>query len=386
MALLALAVVLAASVLGVSSAEPLPCAGSLPRGPSVPEPVVFKNSCGGFLLQRDGRVSRLRADWLAARSGETERTYGADLRLVRGRSGRIFVRRAGQLVWRSRELYLRDAGAVVFGPGSFAFGSWKHGIYLTDLHGPERLVVHGSGLAPIAFRHGGTLLVAGSSLRPSILVLSPDGSLLQRYPYRAQNGYAYDARTESLFFVTPERMLVRLDGMRLRPVRRVQRRDRWIALVGPYVSISAGAHRGASDELGFTVLERDGRLVSRWRWLSPRRSRIDYTPVASADGRAIAFRTVTEGQRPRVVVHVLRAGETRPTAVLHHHGRQVGCGVGASFTWRGSRLLYSATDGPAAIVDTGTGRSRSLSKLGARIPHRWRGERPYVYWLRDARL
>ncbi len=95
-----------------------------------------------------------------------------------------------------------------------------------------------------------------------------------------------------------------------------------------------------------------------------------------------AFRTVTRNPRnPVVSIYVLRDGEPRPRAVLRHSGRQKGCGVGASFSWRGSSFLYSATDGPAAIVDSRDGSVRSLSGFTDRLPRSWPGERVTAHWL-----
>ena len=140
----------------------------------------------------------------------------------------------------------------------------------------------------------------------------------------------------------------------MRPLRDL---DGWVWLAGRHLTLSDFAHRGRSDEIRVAVLRRDGTLVSRWRWRSPKGAGVDYGPEVSPDGRRFAFRTVT---RPRgaVVVYVLRDGEKRPTPVLRHAGRQAGCGVGASFTWHGRSLLYAATDGPATIVDTGNGTDR----------------------------
>ena len=63
--------------------------------------------------------------------------------------------RDGRLVWRSQSLYPNDGGSVAFGPGEFAFASYRRGVFLTDLTSGERLVVRGRGLFPYEFTSGG---------------------------------------------------------------------------------------------------------------------------------------------------------------------------------------------------------------------------------------
>jgi hypothetical protein len=355
----------------------------LPQGPSVPAPVVFRNSCGGFLLERGGELRRLPRDWFAVRSGGTGRRYGADLRIERNRPGRIVLRRHGKVVWSSNGLYRNDAATIAFGPNAFAFAAYRRGIFLTDLRSPQRLIVHGVGLHPLAFLRDGSLLVVDGGPSHAVRVVSPTGSVLRRYRYRVQNGYAFDDSAESLYFVTPERLLIRADGAAVEVVRPLRDLDGWVSLAGPHLTLSDFAHRGPSDEIRFTVLERDGRLVSRWRWRSPRRTRIDYGPTASADGRTFAFRTVAQAPRKGVVVYVLRDGAERAVPVLRHAGRQMGCGVGASFSWHGRSLLYAATDGPARIVDPRHGTTVNLTRIASKLPRRAQRERPTAHWLRD---
>jgi hypothetical protein len=377
--LLLLAVLVSGSAAQAAS-DPASCRAVLPRGPAVPAPIVFRNSCGGFLLDRDGRVARLSREWFARRSVGTGRRYGADLRLRRTRPGAFILGRKGAVVWRSSSLYRNDGGDVAFGPGAFAFASYRRGIFVTDLRGPERLVVPGRGLHPIAFLHDGSLLVSEPGRTPSILVVSPGGSLVARYRYRRMNGYAFDERMETLHLVLPSRLLVRIDATGVRVVRALRDLDGWVWLTGPYLMLSDFAHRGRSDEIRVAVLRRDGGFVSRWRWRSPTGAGVDSGPEVSPDGQRFAFRTVT---RPRgeVVVYVLRDGEKQPTQVLRHAGRQAGCGVGASFSWHGRALLYTATDGPATIVDTRDGTIVSLIRIASELQRRAPGERGTAHWL-----
>jgi hypothetical protein len=284
-------------------------------------------------------------------------------------------------VWRSRGFYRNDGGSIAFGPGAFAFAAHGRGVYVTDLRSPERLITRGVGLYPRAFLRDGTLLVVKAGWGPSLSRVTQGGELLAHYRYRPKNGYVFDERAETLHFVTPGRVLVHVTSTSYRVVRPLGVLDGWLGLVGRHLSLSHFAHRGESDEIRFAVLEQDGSLVSRWAWRSPRRSGLDYGPVPSPDGRSFAFRTVT---RPRgnVVVYILRAGEERPAAVFRHRGSQLGCGVGASFTWKGRHALYASTDGPAAVFDARSDRIRRLGDLMAALPST-RGERASVFWASD---
>lgn len=383
MLLLALVALFVSVSAAQASPAPSSCHAALAGGPPVPAPIVFRNSCGGFRLDRDGRMTRLPATWFARRSAGTGRTYGADLRLKRTRPGAYLISRKSRLVWRSTGLYRNDGGSVAFGPGSFAFAAYRKGIFLTDLRSPERQVLGGEGLSPIAFRRDGSLFVADFSAA-SIRIVARNGSLLDTYRYRRQSGYHFDEPTETLYFVTLERRLAQVDATGLRSIGPLGALDGWLGIAGPYLTLSDFAHKGSSDEIRYSVLRRDGALVSHWKWLTPKGTSLDYGPMRSPDGRTLALRTVTrDARRPVVAIHVVRAGETRPKKVLTHRARQRGCGVGVSFSWKGDSFLYSATDGPIAIVNARSGSVRDLSGLVRRLPRQWAGERASAGWLSD---
>ncbi len=256
-----------------STAQAVPdarlCRTALPAGAPVPAPIVFRNSCGGFRLDRDGQVTRLPTRWFALRAGGTGRRYGADLRLERTKPGAYILSRKGRVVWRSSGLYRNDGGSLVFGPEMFAFAAYRTGIFLTDLRSPERLVLRGAGLYPLAFRRDGSLLVVDNGTA-SIWVVARDGSVVGAHRYRRQNGYQLDERTEALHYVTPERRLVRVEEGSIHVVRSLGDLDGWIGLTGSQLTLSDFAHRGSSDEIRFSVLRRDGTLVSDWSWRSPK--------------------------------------------------------------------------------------------------------------------
>src|SRR4051812_47907952 len=112
-----LAVLLATGAL----AHAHPCRAQLPAAPTVPAAIVFRTSCGGFLLEPGRRLTRLPRQWFAVRSGGTGRRWGAHLDLRRNRPGRVFLFERGRLVWRSHDRYPNDGSSIAFGPHRFAF-------------------------------------------------------------------------------------------------------------------------------------------------------------------------------------------------------------------------------------------------------------------------
>src|SRR6185369_16268643 len=130
--------------------------------------------------------------------GGTGRRFGADLQLRRTHAGLFVLRRRGRLVWRSHGLYPNDGGGVAFGRGTFAFASYRRGVFVTDLAGPERRVARGTALFPIGFTRDGVLFVGR---RGAVDVVAPDGRLVRRLRYRARNGLAFDEPADTLFLV-----------------------------------------------------------------------------------------------------------------------------------------------------------------------------------------
>jgi hypothetical protein len=374
---LLLLLLLLASSIATAAPENGPCRLSSMHGPSVPAPIVLRTTCGGFRLAPDGTITRLPPRWFALRAGGTGRRYGADLRIERPSSGHIVLLRQGRVVWRSREAYRNDGGDHAFGPGAFAFASYRRGIFVTDLEGPERMIMGGVGLFPLSFLADGTLLV---TRRGTIAVVSQDGLVLRRFRYRGKNGFAFDQRTESLFFVTPRGLLVRATGTSLDVVRPLHGLDGWISLLG-------------RDRLVFydskvvTVTRRDGRVVARAGWGRSARWSLDSGVSRSPDGQTFAFR-LTKGSRAgrtggAAVVYLLRAGEERAHALYRHRLGDSGCAVGASLAWHRRSLLYSSTDGHIALLDTSRARVQTLTELAHVLTRPASDERATAYWASD---
>lgn len=337
----------------------------------MPAAIVFKTGCGGFRLEASGRVTRLPLRWFAKRAGGTGRRYAADLQIRRNRAGRIVLLRRGRLVWRSSGLYRNDGGDLAFGPRAFAFASYRRGVFLTDLDGPERLVVRGRGRYPYGFFASGRLIVTGGR---AIAVVSPRGRIERRYPYSRRAGYTFDDDRNTLYFVTPRGRLATLRESRLRVGRRLGI-DGMISFAPPGRLLFYGSR-------SLTLTGRDGRLVARARWPRDRLDVFDSGASVSPDGRRVAFRL--SDARPgatngNAVLFLLSVGETSAKPVYRHRLGRLGCGAGATMRWHGRHLLYSSADGQLAVVDAANGRRSDLSRVARSLPRR-PGEQPAVSW------
>jgi hypothetical protein len=353
------------------------CRAPRPLGPTVQAAIIVRTSCGGFELGPTGRVTRLPSDWLARRTGGTGRHYGADISVRRTHAGRFILLRDNSVIWRSSAVYYQTGDAVAFGPHLFAFNDYYHGVFLTDLRSPERLLLRGRGLDPIGFTRSGELLISVPGR--SIVVVSSDGRLLRRYSYRRSNAFTWDDRTDTLYFVRPGGMLAAAHGAQLRLIRHLTGVKGGISFTPPGLLVFYGRR-------SFAITNLDGRLIAQARWPRSRLENFDSGLSVSSDGRSFAFRLSSArpgAKRGHAVVYVLHAGQSRARAIYRHELGPSGCAVGASMGWHGPFLLYSSADGQRAVVDTRTGRRISLRPLLRRIPQRGRSQVEDVYWRGD---
>jgi hypothetical protein len=370
------AAALAAVALAAAPPQTHPCRALLPRGPAVPAPIVLSTSCGSFRLALGGEVSRLPRHWLASHGSGTGRRYGADLGIRRTHTGRFLLLLDGRVVWHSTGLYPSDGGNVAFGPHAFAFASYRRGVYLTDLHGSERLVAGGRGLYPYSFTSSGDLIVTGSRM---IALVSPTGTTLRRFRYRPRNGYGFDEQTNRLYYVTASGRLAVAQGTRVELRRTVAHVDGLLSIARNLLVFS-GPH-------SITATRRDGTVVAKAAWSSPHLNS-DAGVSVSPDGSALAFRLsdARPGARSSTAtVYLLRADASRVQAIFRHRLGPSGCANGANLTWHGSSLLYSSSDGTLAILATRTGAVTDLTSFARTLVNRSTTERASADWRSDFR-
>ena len=266
------------------------------------------------------------------------------LTVRRTRAGRFLVLRSGHVLWRSTGSYPNDGAQVALGTHSLAFATQRAGVYLTDLSGPERVVATGRSLHPLAISAEGDLLVTG---RSRIRVISSTGKLVRSYGYRTRNGFAFDDRTGTLVFVTPNGRLASGAPRSVLSRRPVPLRDGWLSLTPGRLLVL-----GEAREL--VLARRDGSVVARAAWPAAAGSS-DSGYELAPDGHAVAFRVSTAhpgDASGTAAVYVLRAGATRARLVYRDHFGTVGCGVSASMRWRGDDLLYRRSGSRTVAIDT----------------------------------
>ncbi len=250
-------------------------------------------------------------------------------------------------------------------------------VFLTDLHGAERLVARGRGLYPFSFTSSGDLIVTGAR---TITLVSPMGTTLRRFRYRPHNGYRFDEQTNTLYYVTPGRRLAAAQGTRVELKRTLAHIDGMLSIARPNLLVFGGPH-------SITATRCDGTVIAKAEWSSPQLDS-DAGVSVSPDGRSFAFRLSDAHPGARsstAIVYLLRAGATLAQPIYQHHLGPSGCAVGANLTWHGSSLLYSSSDGTLAILDTRTRAASSLNSLAKMLPHRSTRERALADWRSDFR-
>jgi hypothetical protein len=285
------------------------------------------------------------------------------------------------VLWRSHGLYFNDGADMALGPHLFAFAAYRRGVYLTDLRGPERLVLRGRGLHPFEFTRRGELLVAtdyAATRHDRILILARDGTRLRSYAYRRRNGYTFDGGSETLYFIGHDDGLRAASGARLRLVRKLRGVEGRIGFSRPELLIFIARHSVAIRRL-------DGTLVARASWPRSKIDVLDSGPSVSRDGRDFSFRLSDAHPGARAgtaVLYVFHRGEFRARAIYRHRLGPSGCAAGANIFWHGRFLLYSSADGQRAILDS-RGGTVELTRLAAALPGRSPGERADTFWASD---
>jgi hypothetical protein len=360
-----------------------PCLAAPSRGPSVPAPLVLHTSCGWFELSPRGRLARLPNHWGAKHGDGTGRRYGAHLDLCCDRTRHISLRLHGRLVWRSRTVYPGYGGQIAFGPHEFAFADYYRGVFLTDLRGPERLVVRGRGLYPYDFTRRGDLII---DLGRRIETAARTGRLLARYRFSFRNGFTFDEQSDTLYFVTPAGRLAAVHDRRLR--------------LGPRVGGLGGISTYARGLLVFTtnrrivVTRRDGTFLAAAAW-NPDRQTLDSVLGVSPNGRSFVFELVTApplARSGKATLYIMHPGERHARVLFRGWRSPVGCHEGgwcageAGFDWHERFLMYMPGDGQVGLIDSRSGRILDLTRFDRSLPHLGpQPEEALIAWRSDFR-
>jgi hypothetical protein len=328
---------------------------------------MVTTDCGRYRFDRRGRVSFRRGFALPVPPGAN---YYMDLTWYRLRGGRLTIGHAKRTLWRSQARFGQryvDMGAVASDRRAVAFTIFhgrRQSLFVARLGKAERLVA--TGETPLGFTGSGALV----SQRRWTLLLRGGPDWRPRWLIGGASDVVFDHSAHAVYFVAGGR-LERFDGARITRLATlaslgVGRRSQ-IELLGRLV--------GLRSERRLVVLRDDGSVFASTPLARPLK-RADFVSSAlAADDRssAVAF-TVTRGNtaygsRGSELVYLLRPGATAARVVYRERLTFAVCERAASLSWRGRWLLYSASEGRVALIDTRRpARSVGLSASVARLP------------------
>jgi hypothetical protein len=366
--LVAVAALVAADTGGAGTA--VSCRRAVAGAPAgLPAAVVLTTDCGRYQVTPNGRVRFLggRLVPVPARS-----SWYMDLTWYRIENGRLLVGRRHRLVWRSQGRFVaargEGVGAIALSPTRVAFSFFTGRtptLYLARLDGAEEQIARGE--TPLGWTRTGALLTLSS--RGEVIRVRSASGRLQRTLSGDVFNFVFDRLGGALVYVA-HGTLERFDGGRVRvlarlPELRLGGRPLLTALAG--VLVVSGSRR-------LVVLRADGSLLSSTRLPRPR-AHADWAPGALAADRNgdVAF-TATRGNTAygssgSESVYMLPTGARSARAIHREHVDFAVCERGAELAWRGEWLLYSASEGYAAAIDTAKpGRFVELSRLVRRLP------------------
>ncbi|HZD87651.1 MAG TPA: hypothetical protein VE088_06565 [Gaiellaceae bacterium] len=339
--------------------------------PSLPAAVTVRTSCGAFRIGRDGRVERISPDPQPVPRGTGWwPSTGVWARTVRGR---LVVGRWRRTLWHSSRRYPRDGdvGGIVLDGDivAFSYGSRASRLYVARLGGRERLVARGE--IPLGRTRDGfyTRRVRGGRL----LLRRSDGSL--HAPIAHGVGTYATGPAGTLLFVAHDG-LFRARGAHVYRIADLSRLG--LTAGRAFRLLTLGHLIGLENAHRLVVLRADGTLFAR-TVLPFARNRIEFVsggPAAGDRAAAVAFAVIRgdragDGQvmqRGVETIYLLRSGSR---VALPVHAMRTWfdvCGHAADLSWHGDWLLYRATGGSTALIDTGSGRTIGLSSIVRRLP------------------
>jgi len=342
------------------------CAKRMPRVRAVlPASVAITTSNCSFEIARDGRVRRVSTDPLPVqRSFEWYPSTGVWFRLEHGH---LVVGRWRTRVWTSHGRFpvAYEIGAIALGSSALAvsYGNRNPTLYIAPLGGRERRIARGE--FPLGWIGDGlyTRLDRGAQL----LLRGETGDLRKTLARRVYT-YTYDQTNGRLYFLA-HGTLVRADGGRRRQLASLA--DLGLS-AGRYMQVQPlGRLVALRDTHRLVVLRSDGSLFAATQ-LPRGRARADgisSSIVAAPDAAVVAF-TATRGNTAsgssgNETVYLLRAGADAAIPVHRERIDFAVCERGADLAWHDHWLLYSASEGNLAAVDT-TNAHRAV-ELGAVI-------------------
>lgn len=334
-----------------------PCAGRVScLGGRLPAPVTI--APGGifgstaFRVGRDGRIRRIPAP---ATPWPREASYfpgTGTWYMLENRH--LVVGRGRKALWRSRgEVPSRNQlGVIAAGTRAVAFQR-EHKLYIAPLGGAERPVADRE--LPLGWTTGGLYTYRYQGRQ---LLLRRDTGALVKVIARRPLGSDYQVAGGSLYFIS-RGVLMSAHGASVERLASLSdlglSEDSWLQPLGRWVELQ--------DNHRLVVVEPDGSVFAS---TSPPRTRGQTDTISSAlavapgEG-AVAF-TAASGRTAQPssalpssgveTVYLLRSGAHAAIPVHRDRVTFAPCERGASLQWHGHWLLYSATEGNVAAIDT----------------------------------
>lgn len=316
----------------------------------LPAPLTIRTSCGAFQIGMAGSVRPTTAASVPAGTSWWPSTGVWD-RLA---GGHLLVGRWQKPLWRSSGRFpvAYRVGAVTVGPGAvaFSYGDREIELYLAALGGRERPVARGE--YPLGWTQDGlyTRSVRGGELR-----LRTSAGTLRETLARDVFTYAYDSASGSLYFVA-HGSLIRADGT---AQARIASLARLGLAAGRMLQLQPlGRLVALRDNRWLVVLRSDGAVFASTRLPheSTRQDRISSQVSAAPAARAVAF-TATRGNTANgssgsETVYLLRPGWRSARPIHRERVHFAICERGAELAWHGSWLLYTASEGNTAVIDS----------------------------------
>ena len=337
-------------------------------GVRLPAPMTITTGGVRFRVARDGRVRRI---------GDSRSLYPRDAAWFPGtgvwfwiQHGHLVVGRGGRTLWRSHGEIASPSqvGVITASSRTVAF-QHDHQLYLAPLKGAERPVARRE--LPLGWTRGGLYTYRYQARQ--LLLRSSTGVLLKVIARRPL-GSDYDVANGSLYFIG-DGTLMSAHGARI---------QRLASLSGLGLSADSflrplGRLLELEDDHRLVVLHTDGTVFA-WTPL-PRShgqsenisSSLVTAPRASAVAFAAASGQTADPDAARrssgtETVYLLRPGAHTAMPVHRERVTFAPCERGASLEWHGRWLLYSATEGNLAVIDTAGGhRAIELDRLGRRL-------------------
>lgn len=358
-----------ASLVAPEARAAASCAAPLPTAtPPLPASVVVTTDCGRYRFDERGRVSFSRGFALPVPAGTT--AYYMDLTWYRFSGHHLVIGHRMRTLWRSRARFpdrYVDMGAVASSPTAVAYSIFhgrRQSLFVARPDRPERLVA--SGETPLGFTRAGALV---SQRRWTLLLRSgPDWQARTVTPDASD--VVFDHATNTVYFVQRGR-LMRFDGAQVKALATLTALG-----VGRRPQIEPlGRLVGLHSARRLVVLRDDGRLFAATALPRPLKpvDGVSSALAADADADAVAFTAArgntASGSSGSELVYLLRPG-ARAARVVYREGVSFAvCERMAEVSWRGRWLLYSISEGNAALVDpTQPARSVDLSAAIARLP------------------